>query len=564
MSEAPLDLESLDFTEIDERSWQEFYDQLPDADKLEFNRVIQEAPPVAPQHGPQTLAYNSTADVVGFGGAAGGGKTSLAVILAMNEHYRSVAFRFEKEQLRGMMDIAVEYVGNDIGLNRQAGVFRFPDKPGHLLEFGGVGGPGDEKRWQGREHDLIIIDEATEVPRHKYTWLKAWNRTAHRKPDGSPQRCRILLTFNPPETQEGRWVIDEFRPWLDERHPNPAKPGEIRYFVTNEDGDEIEVPEGSPYEITREDRSSLVDGPKKLTYTVRPESRTFYPARAFDNKFVSEQYISTLNSLQEPHRSRMMMGDFRSGIVDKAYQVIPSDWVDEAMERFREVFGEHGAEHHDFGVMDALGIDVARGGKAFTIWAPRFGMVWPWLKREPGTKTTTGSSVGTPALEMVQHRGATDICIDANGVGSSAYDYLNGRWPLVTDCFMQGKPGRLQLLSEKHTFLNLRAALYWIMRKVLDPERGFKPMLVPDNRLRSEMIAPTYDIKGGKMFIEDKKMIEARLHHSLDEADAVVQTLMNIVDSDFYERLRPAMRYIVDQETPHQPTERPRGDWMAV
>ena len=549
---------TLDFTETDERTWEEWYESLSEDEQLELSRALATGPQVAPQHGPQTLAYNTPAVVTGFGGAAGGGKTSLAVILAMNEHERTVAFRFEKEQLRGMMDIATEYMGTDAGLNRQAGVFRFGDRNGHLLEFGGVGGPGDEKRWQGREHDLIVFDEATEIPRAKFMWLKAWNRTAKRG-----QRCRILLTFNPPETQEGRWVVDYFAPWLDERHPNPAKPGEVRWFVTDEDGNEVEVPDGTPYKIQREDRSNLVEGPKTIEYEVVPESRTFYPARAFDNKFVSEQYISTLNSLEEPHRTRMMLGDFRSGIVDKPYQIIPADWVDEAMQRHRDAFGAHGVDSADLGVMDALGIDVARGGRAHTVWAPRHGLVWPKLHRKPGTETKSGRSVGMPALELVHNRGATEIMVDANGVGSSAYDFLNETWPRVRDCFMQGAAGDLQQFEDTKKFLNLRIALYWLMRKILDPERNLRPMLPPDNRLRSELIAPCFDTKGGRMFAEDKKAIEKRLHHSIDEADAVVLTLRNIAAGIFAERLMPSAGYDAGGVTPHEPAP-PMGDWMAV
>ena len=30
------------------------------------------------------------------------------------------------------------------------------------------------------------------------------------------------LTFNPPTTAEGRWVIDFFAPWIKKGYPNPA------------------------------------------------------------------------------------------------------------------------------------------------------------------------------------------------------------------------------------------------------------------------------------------------------------------------------------------------------
>src|SRR5947209_3048566 len=58
----------------------------------------------APQPGPQEVAYFSPADVTGYGGAAGGGKSSMLLGLAINEHRRSVIFRREMVQGRGLVD----------------------------------------------------------------------------------------------------------------------------------------------------------------------------------------------------------------------------------------------------------------------------------------------------------------------------------------------------------------------------------------------------------------------------------------------------------------------------
>ena len=40
-------------------------------------------------------------------------------------------------------------------------------------------------------------------------------------------------------TAEGAWVISYWGPWLDPGHPNPAKPGELRWFTTI-DGKDVE------------------------------------------------------------------------------------------------------------------------------------------------------------------------------------------------------------------------------------------------------------------------------------------------------------------------------------
>jgi hypothetical protein len=40
---------------------------------------------------------------------------------------------------------------------------------------------------------------------------------------------------------EGLWVIKHWAPWLDPLHPRPARPGELRWFTTGPDGEDIEV-----------------------------------------------------------------------------------------------------------------------------------------------------------------------------------------------------------------------------------------------------------------------------------------------------------------------------------
>ena len=59
--------------------------------------------PWLPLAGPQMDAYLSRADVIGYGGAAGGGKTDLIAGLALCEHQRSLIIRREKAQTEGVV-----------------------------------------------------------------------------------------------------------------------------------------------------------------------------------------------------------------------------------------------------------------------------------------------------------------------------------------------------------------------------------------------------------------------------------------------------------------------------
>src|SRR5205814_422004 len=94
------------------------------------------------------------------------------------------------------------------------------------------------------------------------------------------QRCQVLLTFNPPTSAEGRWIIPFFGPWLGPQHPHPAKPGELRYFAMI-DGEEVEVASAEPFEHHGE--------------TITAQSRTFIPSRVSDNIFLMDtNYITQL------------------------------------------------------------------------------------------------------------------------------------------------------------------------------------------------------------------------------------------------------------------------------
>jgi hypothetical protein len=53
-----------------------------------------------PLPGPQTITYVSPADVTGYGGAAGGGKSDLALGLAITAHQQSLILRARSSILR--------------------------------------------------------------------------------------------------------------------------------------------------------------------------------------------------------------------------------------------------------------------------------------------------------------------------------------------------------------------------------------------------------------------------------------------------------------------------------
>ncbi len=285
-------------------------------------------PTWAPLPGPQTEALDCDADHLFYGGAAGGGKTDLLLGASLTRHRRSIIFRREFAQLKGIRERAEEIYGPLGKFNGQLELWKIEagEYKGRRVEFGACQNLGDETKYQGRPHDLKAFDEITHFTEQQFRFIITWNRTAH-----PGQRTRVICAGNPPTDAEGDWVIKYWGPWLDPTHPNPAKPGELRWFVSDPiNGGDIEVPNGDPVLMKDE------DGYEEL---VQPKSRSFIFARVEDNPYLmTSGYKATLQALPEPLRSRMLRGMFGAGQEDADWQVIPSAWVQAAQKRWEPTY----------------------------------------------------------------------------------------------------------------------------------------------------------------------------------------------------------------------------------
>lgn len=449
-----------------------------------------------PNRGPQRKAFFSPADEVYYGGSAGGGKTDLAIGLALTgPHKRAIIFRREYPQLADIIRRTQELLaGTGARYNSNDRIWR--DIPGgRTLEYGSCPHPGDEERFQGRAHDLKIFDELPHFLEAQYRYLCGWNRSVD--PD---VRVRIVATGNPPLTPEGHWVIQRWAAWLDPEHPNPAQPGELRWYAMIGDKD-MEVEGPTPFDFKG--------------VTIHPKSRTFIPARLSDNPFLRDtDYASTLAALPEPMRSMLLFGDHGLAIDDDPYQVIPTQWVIDAQERWKA-----SPDRPDMN-MTALGVDIARGGKDQTVLAKRYGTWYAPLEKHPGRSTPDGQYVAALVIQALE--GLPVIpAVDIIGVGASVWDILQmqgigaaavnfGAGSDATD-----RSGRLH-------FVNLRAEMWWKMREALDPVHGDNLALPPDPELRADLCAPRWKPTTRGIQIEAKEDIKERIGRSPDCGDAVV------------------------------------------
>ena len=117
-----------------------------------------------PENVPQMQAYVSEADILYFGGAAGGGKSDLLLGLSATAHQKSIIFRREFQQLRELVDRSHEILGGTKAKFSQT-TNRWRDIPGkRTLEFGAVQHEKDKEKYKGRPHDLKAFDEILEYP----------------------------------------------------------------------------------------------------------------------------------------------------------------------------------------------------------------------------------------------------------------------------------------------------------------------------------------------------------------------------------------------------------------
>ncbi len=444
------------------------------------------------ERNPQVDALNSPADVVGYGGAAGGGKSDLLNGVANTQHTRALILRRNGVDADYLYERGAEIAGDKANTNRVERTLRTGRK---MVKYGGMKDHDSWKSHRGKPWDFIGFDEAEEFLEIQVKSMLGWNRTTV-----PGQRVRAILAFNPPTTPEGYWIIEYFAPWLDPKHPNPAKPGELRWFVTV-DGRDTEVEGPDPFNHNGE--------------VLYPRSRTFIPSKVEDNPHLMQTgYVSALNALPEPLRSQLRHGDFTIGLDDDMWQLIPTQWVREAQERWTP-------EPPRGFMMSAVGVDPARGGRDETIIQPRYGDYFAEPKVFPGGATPDGPTVAGQVIMTV--RNSAPIAVDAIGIGSSVYDHLKhipGTVAVIGSEDGQGwdKSGMLK-------FKNKRTELAWRLREALDPQHGRLLALPHSSRVLSDLTALRFRVVGKEIYVLSKEEVRKIIGRSPDYGDAIMYAL---------------------------------------
>jgi len=242
---------------------------------------------------------SSQADIVIYGGAAGGGKT-FAILMEAIRHMNNKAFRCaifrrtytEIKQPGGLWDDACLLYPMLGGKSKSSDTLSWTFPSGMQVTFNYLQSDTDLQKYQGSQIPLIMFDEVTHFSERQFFYMLSRVRST------SGVKGYIRATCNP---DPDSWVAAFIDWWIrDDGYPDATRAGIVRWFVRK--GDDL---------IWGDSRAELVEiyGPE-----TRPKSVTFIPATLSDNKILMEkdpEYESNLDALPLVERAQLKGGNWK-------------------------------------------------------------------------------------------------------------------------------------------------------------------------------------------------------------------------------------------------------------
>lgn len=244
------------------------------------------------QPGPQSAFLESDADVVIYGGAAGGGKTYALLLdpvrFLRTPGYGAVIFRRRYPDITaegGLWDESWNLYPHAGGKAVESPSPQWTFPSGATVSFRHIQHAKDRLSYKGAQIAAILFDQLEEFEASQFWYLTSRNRST------CGVRPYIRATVNPPE-QEDHWLYELIGAWVLPDDPAyPMAPGELRYF-TRDGNDLVWVdadwrdPDGQP-----------------------ATSITFIPATIYDNPALLSKdpgYLAKLRALPYVDRERLL------------------------------------------------------------------------------------------------------------------------------------------------------------------------------------------------------------------------------------------------------------------
>jgi predicted phage terminase large subunit-like protein len=252
---------------------------------------------IAPQEGPQTDFLSCPADIVVYGGSAGGGK-SMGLLLdplryVQHPRFGAVLFRRTFPEIKkegGLWDEAVQlYL--PLGARPRESDLSFTFPSGAVISFAHLQHEKNIYGWQGSQVPYLGFDELTHFTERQFWYLMSRQRNVA----GIPNLCRC--TCNPDPDSFVRELIDW---WIDSRgFAKIERSGHIRWFF-------------------RQDNSIIWGNSKEYLIErygaqTSPRSFTFIRSTLQDNRILMDKdpsYLATLESLPKVDRERLLSGNW--------------------------------------------------------------------------------------------------------------------------------------------------------------------------------------------------------------------------------------------------------------
>lgn len=259
---------------------------------------------IKPQKGPQEKFLSSPADIVIYGGAAGGGKTYALLMEPLrhmnNGGFGTVFFRRNMKQITnegGLWDTAKKVylpIGAFTKLSPTPTII-WPS--GAKITFSHLQMQDDVLSWQGSQICLICFDELTHFTESQFWYMLSRNRST------CGVRPYIRATTNP---DVNSWVAKLIEWWIDQQtgYPIPERSGVIRYFYRYK-GNLIW---GKTRDDVAEKAYLTTDEQRRLI-----KSFTFIASNVYDNKILLEKdpgYLANLTALSTVDRERLLHGNW--------------------------------------------------------------------------------------------------------------------------------------------------------------------------------------------------------------------------------------------------------------
>ena len=274
-----------------------------------------------PQPGPQTEFLSSAADIVIYGGAAGGGKSWGILLEPLRHiekpHFGGVIFRRDRQQVTnegGLWDESTAIYPRLGGRPNLSDLYwSFPS--GATIGFAGIQLATDVIKWQGSQIPFMGFDELTHFLEAQFFYMLSRNRSAR-----AGVRSYVRATCNP---DADSWVREFISWWIDPATGFPIKDraGVVRYLVRDQDKS-----------FWFDSKAQAIDAFPHYAEKFGDDfvkSVTFIPADVWDNPALiaaDPGYLANLLALPLVERERLLNGNWN--VRAAAGKVYNRDWFE--------------------------------------------------------------------------------------------------------------------------------------------------------------------------------------------------------------------------------------------